>query len=182
MISLLDLNPTCAESKNTVPRTKTLSRPRSRNKSVSVFIKFQSATGSQKMNIENPLLINRVYAHTKINGWAKYEQDPWNIVGCRVVTRAGRTNGGTDRWTNVQTVQGTTIPHGLNGLRVTMETYENFLDTEKSQIVAILTDKGEKNILKYDGCWWSWSGEGARTSAVKVLIKFSQNILGPDSI
>ena len=55
-------------------------------------------------------IINRVHAHTKANGWARYEQDPWNIVGCRVVTRAGRTDG--------QMAQDTTIPYDPNGLRV----------------------------------------------------------------
>ena len=34
-------------------------------------------------------IINRVHAPTKVNGFTKYEQNPLNIVGCRVVTRAG---------------------------------------------------------------------------------------------
>ena len=40
--------------KNSVHRTGTLSWSRPRSKSISVFIKFQSATGSLKMNIETP--------------------------------------------------------------------------------------------------------------------------------
>ena len=42
-------------------------------------------------------IIHRVHTHTKVNGWAKYEHDLWNIVGCRVVMRAGWTERWTDR-------------------------------------------------------------------------------------
>ena len=33
--------------------------------------------------------MNRVHAHTKIHNRVKYEQDTLNMVGCRVVTKAG---------------------------------------------------------------------------------------------
>ena len=39
---------------------------------------------------------NRVNIHTKVNGWGKYEHDPWNIVRCRMVMRAGRMDGQMD--------------------------------------------------------------------------------------
>ena len=39
----------------------------------------------------NPI-INRVDAPIKVNDCTKYEQDPLNIVGCRVVTMAGQTD------------------------------------------------------------------------------------------
>ena len=32
-----------------------------------------------------------------LNGCSKYEQDPLNIVVCRGLTRAGRTDGRADR-------------------------------------------------------------------------------------
>ena len=38
--------------------------------------------------------IYRVHALTKVNSWATREQDPLNVMDCRVVTRVGRT----DRW------------------------------------------------------------------------------------
>ena len=38
----------------------------------------------------NPI-INKVHAPTKVNGCAKYEQDPLNIVGCRVITKTSHT-------------------------------------------------------------------------------------------
>ena len=47
---------------------------------------------------KNPI-ISTVHAHTKINGYTKYEQDPLNIVGCRMVMRVGRI----DRRMDIQT-------------------------------------------------------------------------------
>ena len=95
--------------KNTVQRTGTLGRLWTRSKSVSVFIKYCILENEHR----NPIT-NRVHAHTKDNGRAKYEQGPWNIVGYRVVKRVRRTDGRTDG----QTAQGTTIPCGPNGLRL----------------------------------------------------------------
>ena len=53
----------------------------------------------------NPV-ISRVHAPTNVNGCTKYEHDPLNIEGSRVITRAGGTEGRTDE----QTAQVTTIP------------------------------------------------------------------------
>ena len=47
-----------------------------------------------------------------VNGHTKYEQDPLNIVGCRVVTRAGSMDGQMDGWTDRQMAQGMTISYG----------------------------------------------------------------------
>ena len=52
-------------------------------------------------------MINRVHVPAKVNHCNKCEQDPLNIVGCRVVTNVRRTGG--------KTSQGTTIPYDLNG-------------------------------------------------------------------
>ena len=58
------------------------------NNSQYVFIKFQSATGFEKMNIAHRYpIINRVYAPTEVNVCPKYEPDPLNIGGCISVTR-----------------------------------------------------------------------------------------------
>ena len=35
-------------------------------------------------------IIHKVHAPTKANDCVKYKQNPLNIVGCRVVTRAGQ--------------------------------------------------------------------------------------------
>ena len=48
----------------------------------------------------------------KINDYIKHEQDPLNIVGCRVLMRAWQTDGGMDGWMDRQTrwmAQDTTI-------------------------------------------------------------------------
>ena len=71
-----------------------------------------------RRNLENQHrgpIINRAHAPTKVKSCAKYQQDPLNIVGCRAVTRLGRTDGQTDR----QTALGTAIPYGPFGPRVT---------------------------------------------------------------
>ena len=82
-----------------------------------VIRKFFFGTGSSfcffRFILTNKI-INRVHAPTKVNGCTKYEQDPLNIVGCRVVSNKGETDGQRDG----QTMQGTTIPYGPNGLRV----------------------------------------------------------------
>ena len=44
----------------------------------------------------NPI-INRVYASTTVNDCTKYEHDPLNIVGCKVVMKAGQADGQMDR-------------------------------------------------------------------------------------
>ena len=68
------------------------------------------------------LVINRVHAHTKVNDWAKYEQDLRNIMGCRVIMGAGQTDGKTDGQKDARTqrqmAHGTTIRYSLNGQRV----------------------------------------------------------------
>ena len=71
-------------------------------KQVSVFIKFPSARGSSKNEHRNPIT-KWFYAPTKVRGCTKYEQDPVNTVGCRVVMMAGQADGQTDRWTDRQT-------------------------------------------------------------------------------
>ena len=43
-------------------------------------------------------MVNMILAHTKVNGWAKYEQYPWNIVDYRVTIKVGRM----DEWTEGQ--------------------------------------------------------------------------------
>ena len=47
-------------------------------------------------------IIDRIHAHFYVSGCAKYEQDMWNIVGCRVVMSLGWTDGQADgrtvRW------------------------------------------------------------------------------------
>ena len=45
----------------------------------------------------NPI-INKVHAPTKVNSCTKYEQNPLNNVGCRVVTRVGQPDKRMDRW------------------------------------------------------------------------------------
>ena len=43
-----------------------------------------------------------VHAFTKVNGCIRYEQDPFNVEGCRKVTRAGWMDGQTDGQTDGQ--------------------------------------------------------------------------------
>ena len=44
----------------------------------------------------NPI-INRVHDPTKVTGFTEYEQNPLNIVGCGVITRAGQMDEWMDR-------------------------------------------------------------------------------------
>ena len=46
---------------------------------------FQNATGFYK-NQHGNTIINSVHAPPEVNICSTYEQDPWNIVGCRAVT------------------------------------------------------------------------------------------------
>ena len=54
-----------------------------------VFIKFSKSHRIQENQHRDPQ-INRVHPPTKVNGCTKYQQDPFNIVGCRAVTRSGK--------------------------------------------------------------------------------------------
>ena len=87
-------------------RAVTMTSPK--HQSVGVFIKFQSTTSSQKINIETPQSIRFML----LLG-LKYEQNLSNIVGGRSVTKVG--DGQLDGQMDEQTVQGTPIPFGLNG-------------------------------------------------------------------
>ena len=51
-------------------------------------------------NVHRNLIINRAHVPIKGNGCTKYEQNPFNSVGCRVVTKTGRMDGRTDRRTD----------------------------------------------------------------------------------
>ena len=62
---------------------------------VSVLMKFQCH--SIKKNEQRDTIISRVHAPTTFNGCKVYEQNPSNIVGCRVVMRAGWTHRQMDR-------------------------------------------------------------------------------------
>ena len=59
------------------------------------FVKLICVYHEGKKRIENKRgnpKINRVHALTKVNSWATREQDPLNVMDCRVVTRVGRTD------------------------------------------------------------------------------------------
>ena len=60
-------------------------------------------------------IINRVHAHTEVNGWAQYEQDPWKIMGYIVVMKAGWTDGWRDRCTDTTGHDNTLRPEWAEG-------------------------------------------------------------------
>ena len=109
-------------------------------------------------------IINTFHAPTKVNGCTKYEQDLLNIVGCRVVMRAGRTDGQTDGWMDGQTKQGTTVPYGLNGPRVIkLTTDTSYLSLTDKSIVQILENINQMTMTPctvsylhsdYHEWWW----------------------------
>ena len=83
-----------------------------KHQSVSVFIKFSKCCRILenkhrfKIQVSNTIYrdptIKGIHASTKINGRAKYEQNPLNIAGYRAVMRAGWTGGQTDGQTSAQ--------------------------------------------------------------------------------
>ena len=96
--------------------TGILDRPNPGSKSVSVFIKCHSKCNWMLENEHRNPIIKRIHDPTNVNGCTKYEHNPLNSVGCRVVTRAGRlTNGRTDGLTDGRTDSAghdNTLPNG----------------------------------------------------------------------
>ena len=96
----------------------------------------------------NPI-INRVHAPTKVNSCTKYEHKSLNVLGSRVVTRAGQRDGG--KKTDGHMAKGITIPYCLTGPIVNQDPV-----VLRVNWLLILPDMAWVNTFG-DGTNWLWN-------------------------